>query len=782
MKKSLWVLISICSLGLLNACGGGGASTPPVVVTVAPATVTVALGALQPFTATVTGSVTIAVIWTVQEGAAGGSIDTQGNYTAPQVAGTYHVVATSAGDPTKSGTATITVPVAVAVSPNPITVFLGATQPFTAMVSGSTNQAVTWTVQEGAAGGSINSAGLYTAPQVPGIYHVIATSMVDSTKNATATINVPPIAVTVSPNPSIVFLGAMQTFTAMVNATNMAVTWTVQEGAAGGSITNLGVYTAPQTPGTYHVIATSVADMTKSGTATITVPPISVTVAPNPATVFQGSMQTFTATVTAINTAVTWAVQEAGGGSITSAGVYTAPAITGTYHVIATSVADTTKNGSATITVPPVAISIFPTSDTLGPSGLRTFVASVTGAANAAVTWTITEGAAGGTVVNGSYTAPTAQGTFHVVATSVADTTKSATATVTVVLSGFLPTGSMTTPRFNHTATLLNTGEALVAGGTSSYRFVPNPPRGGFCSPVATASADLFNPATGTFAATGPMTTSRSAHTATLLQSNKVLVAGGNPATPPTAEIYNPATAAFTATGNMLSVRLHHTATLLPSGKVLLAGGSSGGASAELFDETMGAFAPTGSMTDTRFAHTATLLQTGKVLVAGGVGTAGVVSTAELYDPVAGTFTATGSMGTARRTHTAMLLPNGTVLIAGGNDQTNAALTSAEIYNPVTGMFTATGGMITAHSGHTATLLQSGKVLIAGGGNFVAELFDPGTGTFAQTGSMLVSRTSHTATLLLPSGEVVVTGSATPVHVIHFFCVGGAIASAELYH
>jgi acyl-coenzyme A thioesterase PaaI-like protein len=509
---------------------------------------------------------------------------------------------------------------------------------------------------------------------------------------------------------------------------------------------------------------------------------ITVTVSPNPATVLPGAPDLFMATVTgSANMAVTWTVQEgAAGGSIDNQGNYTAPQVAGTYHVIATSVADTSRSGSATVTVPLFTVSVFPTADTLGPSGLRAFAVTVT-ATNGAVTWTITEGAAGGTIdANGNYIAPMSQGTFHVVATSVADTTKNATATVTVVPSGFLPTGSMTTPRSAHTASLLNTGEALVAGGIASYQIGGLPPNQQ-CVAVATNHADLYDPGTGTFTATGAMTDSRSSHTATVLQGGKkVLVAGG--ANSPTAEIFDPATAAFTATGNMLSARSNHTATLLPSGKVLLAGGQGGGFTAELFDPTMGTFAATGSMSDSRFSHTATLLLTGKVLVAGGIDSSGKVSTAELYDPVAGTFSVTGSMGTARANHTATLLPsNGTVLITGGTDANNAALTSAEIYNPMTGMFTPTGMMQSAHSQHTATLLPSGKVLIVGGGNFIAELFDPGTGTFSLTGSMLTSRTSHTATLL-PNGKVVVTGSSRRVFILFGTCHGGPVASAELYH
>ena len=440
--------------------------------------------------------------------------------------------------------------------------------------------------------------------------------------------------------------------------------------------------------------------------------------------------------------------------------------------------------GTAAVTVPPVGISVSPASDTLGPAGKRIFVAAVSGTSNTAVTWSVEEGAVGGMVdVNGNYTAPTTQGTFHLAGTSVADPAKSASATVTVVPSGFLPAGTMTTPRYSHTATLLNTGKALLAGGIASKNFIY---RGiySFCSGVSTDHAELFDPTNGTFAPTGSMTALRSGHASTLLPSGKVLVTGGNLGSTGTAEVFDPATAAFTATANMISLRSLHTATLLPSGKVLIAGGSGAGTSAELFDPAMDVFAATGSMTGPRYSHTATLLQSGKVLVAGGQdsnGSASAVSTAELYDPASGAFSPTGSMGTARQSHTTTLLANGSVLIAGGFDQNGAPLSTAEVYNPITGMFATTISMLAPHFQHTASLLPSGNVLIAGGGGFVAELFDPGTGTFSLTGSLFMSRRLHAATLL-PNGEVLVTGSQTPVHISNSVCMGGVDASAELYH
>ncbi len=250
--------------------------------------------------------------------------------------------------------------VAVTVSPATPSVVVNGNQTFTATVTGSTTTTVTWTVQEGASGGTITSGGVYTAPASTGTYHVIATSTADASKKATATVTVtaaPVVAVTVSPTTPSVVVNGNQTFTATVTgSTNTAVTWTVQEGASGGAITSGGVYTAPASTGTYHVIATSVADSSKSATATVTVtaaPVVAVTVSPTTPTLLTNATQTFTATVTgSANTAVTWAVQEgASGGAITSGGVYTAPASAGTYHVIATSVADTSKSATATVTV-----------------------------------------------------------------------------------------------------------------------------------------------------------------------------------------------------------------------------------------------------------------------------------------------------------------------------------------------------------------------------------------------------------------------------------------------
>jgi len=366
---------------------------------------------------------------------------------------------------------------------------------------------------------------------------------------------------------------------------------------------------------------------------------------------------------------------------------------------------------------------------------------------------------------------PTAKGSFPITVTATDALNQSSTPKDFIIViadHGFAATGSMSAARSQHTSTLLNTGKVLIAGGTDA-------------NGVAQSTAELFDPASGTFTPTGSMGSPRYAFATTLLNNGKVLITGGLDASVnalSSAELYDPNTGAFSSTkGTMVAPHSGHTATLLKTGKVLIAGLGNG--IAELFDPNTGVFTQTGSMVEARSLHTATLLNDGKVLIAGGINglppNTNVLSEAELYDPNWGTFTPTiHSMTAARQWHTASLLGDGTVLIAGGlADNATAAIATAEVFDPANETFTVTKGTMTSpRYFHAATVLPDGTVLVCGGGSGTAtlssaEVYDPAAGNFSITGTMTTPRAHHAATKL-GNGKVLVTGGTTTV-------------SAELY-
>lgn len=255
-----------------------------------------------------------------------------------------------------------------------------------------------------------------------------------------------------------------------------------------------------------------------------------------------------------------------------------------------------------------------------------------------------------------------------------------------------LPIAGGSTARSGHTATLLPNGKVLVVGGTGTNAETPR-------------NAQLYNPATGTWSHTANIPGARSGHTATVLASGKVLVAGGYRLLGAAAQtgfldsatLYDPALGTWTATGSFVTTaagsqgRALHTATLMPDGKVLVVAGVGANADvprgAQLYDPATGRWTIANGITSARASHTATLLPNGKVLVAGGLRIlgsalpAGVLETALLYDASTGAWSSAASLNVARATHTATLLPGGEVLAVAGLSQ-SGLLSSAETYGP----------------------------------------------------------------------------------------------------
>ncbi|HEX2571609.1 MAG TPA: kelch repeat-containing protein [Polyangia bacterium] len=413
-----------------------------------------------------------------------------------------------------------------------------------------------------------------------------------------------------------------------------------------------------------------------------------------------------------------------------------------------------------------VTVTVSPPSATVALGGTTTFTATVTGAATTGVTWSASCGSVSPTTTPNSttpvtFTAPATPGTCTVTAASSDSPSQFATATVSVV-NGLATVGHST-----HTATLLNNGNVLIAGGTDS-------PYTDFARP-AQARADLYDPARGLVVATGSMNAARVLHTATLLNDGRVLVTGGEQTgsdSLASAETYNPGTGIFSTTGSMASPRQAHTATRLGNGRVLIVGGYNGNngqvlASAELFDPATGTFSATGSLNVGRQLHTATMLADGRVLILGGSNGIPLASV-EIYDPATGTFSVAGNLVTARILHRATRLNDGRVLVTGGSNSTRTgadSLVSAEIYDPATGTSALTANMLAGRQAHTATVLSDGRVVLAGGSDFFqslsalasVEIFNPSTGTFTAGPALAIARERHSATLL-NDGRVFIVG------------------------
>jgi hypothetical protein len=396
-----------------------------------------------------------------------------------------------------------------------------------------------------------------------------------------------------------------------------------------------------------------------------------------------------------------------------------------------------------------------------------------------AVTWT-SSNSAGASVNSTGLAAANSQGSSTLSASSGGITGNA----IISVTSG---TFALNTDRYQHSATLLNNGSVLFAGGLS-------------CSAPGTCtylnSAELYDPISGSVTFTGGLSVARLAP-AVLLGNGKVLVAGGyscdvsgNCASLSSTEIYDPNSGVFSGAGNMTIDRTGHTMTLLATGKVLIAGGQSCASAstcnalttAELFDPVAGTFTATGSLGAARYNASAAVLSNGKVLIVGGFNGVSYPANAELYDPASGTFSVSGALHTPRANATATWLELGgdMIVIAGGSTCVSQACPTASTEYYQGGNIYTLGNMAKARQNETATLLTNGQLFIAGGLNScvsgcvsdaTSTLYNPQTFSFTSSQSLATARAGHTATLLT-DGSVLLAGGINN---------GVTLSSTELY-
>src|SRR5579885_937675 len=353
-----------------------------------------------------------------------------------------------------------------------------------------------------------------------------------------------------------------------------------------------------------------------------------------------------------------------------------------------------------------------------------------------------------------------------------------ASAAVSTPPNTWRETGNMTSPRTQYTLTSLPSGNVLAAGGCATF----------FCN-SAVASAELYNPTAQAWSTTASMSTPRVSHTATLLNNGKVLVAGG--CTAPSqctalasVEIYDPSSQTWSPAGSLNVGRYSHTATRLADGRVLVSGGISVCnslvcnplASAEIYDPATNRWTITSAMSAARVGHASALLNTGQVLVAGGCSQPGLpcpVLGAELFNPSTGAWSPAAAMLSPRTSATATAMLSGQVLLAGGLDGQGFFILNAERYNPSTAAWVPSGGLTAGRFQHTATLLGNGMLLVAGGATASAEVYSPAKVTWTATGTMTAARSNHAAALL-STGDVLVAGGMDTAD--------NVLSSAELYH
>jgi hypothetical protein len=615
-------------------------TAPPVTaITISPTNPTVTAGG------TVSFSANAAATFSVAGGDANGMVSATGtgnaNYTAPATPGTYQVVATSTADANQRATATVTVSAGSGflVSSN-VRVAPGATTQLSASLN---NQPVTatWAIVGSCTGCSVNASGLFTAGSTVQSVTVRGSNPANTAQSATVVVTIASevILTLFAPTAPTLTAADMLTFNPSVSPEGIdrSVSWTTGPGATAGSVIAVDYFHGwlpPAAPGAYTITATSVADPSK------------------------------TASIAAQVTAAPAVALVATAGAPTSMRYdHAAAAMADGRVVLVGGLRD--RQGFT----PPLGTDVF------NP---------VTGTFSTGPSLAVDRVRAEAVAIDADRVLVTGGQEDYQTARNTAELLNLATGSTTATIN------TMGAQRIHHRMVRLttgaNSGKVLVMGGFNG------PVPYGVPTWMATSTVDLFDPATNMFtASTATLNTARGLFTATALNDGRILIVGGIAPSPgagalASAEIYNPATGTFTFTGSMSVARFGHTATRLPDGKVLVAGGDSNvtRSTAELFDPATGTFTALASrLAVARINHAAASLADGRVLVFGGEsGDFFVRGTVEAYDPATQTFSLYARMGTARVRATASTLtagPNsGKVLVFGGG-AANTVQTAAEL-------------------------------------------------------------------------------------------------------
>ncbi|HSO35230.1 MAG TPA: kelch repeat-containing protein [Labilithrix sp.] len=346
------------------------------------------------------------------------------------------------------------------------------------------------------------------------------------------------------------------------------------------------------------------------------------------------------------------------------------------------------------------------------------------------------------------------------------------------------PTGWARAGKLHHaralaTASLLPDGRALVTGGEADdYTML--------------ASTEIFDPATNAFVEVAPLPAPRDHHTATVLKSGKVLVAGGGQGSEislPTGEqtldsalLYDPTSNTWQATGSMHAPRAGHRAVLLEDGRVLVAGGGSkvgypcnsihpncnvadSIGSAEIYDPATGEWTATGALLHPRLAFALTATPSGVIASGGAAANHGLVSV-EIFDAVAGTWREGPALAGERLYHSAVVL-GGKLVVAGGKIANVSPITSVDVLYEAARAWKKGASLDQPRTGASFVRLPSGRGLLVAGSNQVGETFlaeaavyDPEVDTWTKLAPLAEGRYSQ-ASVALNDGTVVVIGGRT---------------------